>query len=439
MNFKEIITKILILVIIGLVSFFFYWKSVNYIQINKLYPWNPTWLNYQIFQKYAPSNCFSIDDNYISINRFNNYLYVNTAFTKYCNFTQAYLWFTVSDANSVYIENPNNLTLNRTGNLSEQSRFGYVINSKDMELYRHYPFEFYFKLNHDFYNFYGFYAEGAKISQVEFVFDNSLRGYKCDDQTCFTVIEGKIKKEEPIWRGIGKTYRFEDSGNFLIRFGPKSSKWDFIIKLFDTLILGLIVIIIYEIIDLTILKNIHFKKNQPENTKKFINLKNFLVSRKMKKQEDIFIKKVVEFLMVLENNYPNIVRISKLKKEFDNDYGRIVSYLHGERDTRKQLITGNNEGWRINNWNLDEVQALISRSVSEDIIKNQTKFNKIIAITGIMVALIQIFRFAGIDYQEIATKTHTWWQLIFLVTVGIFIPILAGLLTKELVDTYTKK
>lgn len=441
MSVKETIMKIVIIVIIGLISFFFYWKAVNYIQINKLYPWNPVWLHYEIFQKYAPSNCFVIDDNYLTFNRFDSYLYVGTAFTKYCNFTQAHLWFTVSDADSVYIENPANLTINRTGNLSQKYRLGYIINSKDMELYQRYPFELYFKLNNNFYNFYGFNAEGAKISQIEFIFDNSLNGYKCDDQDCFTVINGKekVKKEDPIWRGFGKTYRFEDSGQFLIRFGPKSSKWDFVIKLFDTLILGLIAITIYEVINLTILKNINFKNNQQKTTKKFINFKNFLTLIKMKKQENIFIKKVVEFLMVLENAYPEIVSISKLKKDFGKDYERIVKYVHDERDTAKQLITGNKNGWRINNWKLDEVQKLISRSVHEDVVKEQSRFNKIIAITAIMVGLMGLFKFVGVDYREIANKTHNWPQLTFLITVGIFVTIFAGLLTKELIEVYIKK
>ncbi len=159
----------------------------------------------------------------------------------------------------------------------------------------------------------------------------------------------------------------------------------------------------------------------------------------MKKQEGIFIKKIVEFLMVLENNYPNLVSIPKLKREFGKDYERIVKYVHDERDTTKQLITGNKNGWRINNWKLDEVQKLISRSVHEDVVKEQTRFNKIIAITAIIVGLMGLFKFVGLDYREIANNTHNWQQLTFLITVGIFVVIFAGLLTKELINVYIKK
>ena len=159
----------------------------------------------------------------------------------------------------------------------------------------------------------------------------------------------------------------------------------------------------------------------------------------MKKQESYFIEKVARFLTILENNYPDIISISRLKKEFGKDYERIIKYLHGERELKKQLITGNKDGWRINNWNLEEVQKLISRSINENILKEQNKFNRAIALTGLIIALIQIFGFVAVDYQKIAEQTHYLYQLIFLITVGVFITISAGLLTKELFDLYLKK
>lgn len=115
-----------------------------------------------------------------------------------------------------------------------------------------------------------------------------------------------------------------------------------------------------------------------------------------------FIKKIVDFLILLENEYPNHVDKEILQNKFDTDYARIVEYLTRIGKDGRQLIIQNNEktGWRLNNWYTMEIQEIIGRSINEDLLreqsvlwKKQNYFNLVIAVTGGIVSLLMLFDF----------------------------------------------
>ncbi len=117
------------------------------------------------------------------------------------------------------------------------------------------------------------------------------------------------------------------------------------------------------------------------------------------KKSPIFIKEVVRFLMILENNYGNLIPKEALKQEFGENYERITTYLHDERESEDTLIIGNEKGWRINNRNFDKIQELISRSISEDAVysqklsaEKQSEFNRYLLLATISLALIGFYQ-----------------------------------------------
>ncbi len=96
-------------------------------------------------------------------------------------------------------------------------------------------------------------------------------------------------------------------------------------------------------------------------------------------KKEPFIRIVTRFLKKLENRFGEPVSVQELKKEFREDYGRVVKYLHGHRRSVYQLITGKtNVNWQINNDDraLDRVQDIISRQVNEEILKRQSGLQK---------------------------------------------------------------
>ena len=92
---------------------------------------------------------------------------------------------------------------------------------------------------------------------------------------------------------------------------------------------------------------------------------------------DIFIKKVAKFLMDPENVYPEKIEIEKLKGKFGEDYDRIVNYLESGKSETDSLIGGDDNGWRISNWNIERVQKFISRVIQEDSILEQVQLQRI--------------------------------------------------------------
>jgi len=115
-----------------------------------------------------------------------------------------------------------------------------------------------------------------------------------------------------------------------------------------------------------------------------------------------FIKKIIDFLVLLENEYPNHVDKEILQNKFGTDYARIVEYLTRRGKDEENLIMENNEktGWRLNNYYTEKTQEIISRSINEDLLREQTQlwdkqnyFNLVIAVTGSVVSLLMLFDF----------------------------------------------
>ncbi|MBW2989300.1 hypothetical protein KY358_03200 [Candidatus Woesearchaeota archaeon] len=155
------------------------------------------------------------------------------------------------------------------------------------------------------------------------------------------------------------------------------------------------------------------------------------------KKSKIFIKEVVRFLMILENNYGSLVSIDILKKEF-KDYNRIISYLYTDREKEDELIGGNGKGWKIHAWNLDKIQELISRSVNEDLvyeqkecIKKQKRFNRLIALTGSIIAFVTLWNF----FEEFLNKDFSV-ELIAFILIVILVIFLFFMLAKESFGIY---
>ena len=246
--------KVIILVIFGIILFAGYWRFTDYIQENKIYPLGEDWFYYDIFQGYAPNECFHIEPNYLVFDNKRGVFSVYTNFRKKCDFTYSITWLSVSDMDYYQIDNEKNLTISKFRNMSKPDRLRIIINSSDMELNEYYTMRFYFKLKKDFYNYFSLTASDSTIEQFRISYRNDLKGYLCEPN-CFDILEGNVSREESVWRGISKTFRFGNENYILITSSPKSKYWFFWQKIADTIILGIIVIILYEMFNILILRN----------------------------------------------------------------------------------------------------------------------------------------------------------------------------------------
>ncbi|MBI4453090.1 hypothetical protein HY636_00430 [Candidatus Woesearchaeota archaeon] len=257
--------KVLFLLFIAAIFFIIYWTATNQITTKKLYPWSPTWFRFDVAQLYAPKECFVIYLRSLHLDLENNILTTQIGFEKKCDFDHVPISFAVSNIKCVTIANEKNLTMNI--NMLNNSTYDMkiLINSSNMELGNYYPVDINFYLVEGFYNFFDFFARGTYIELMRINFDTSFgfNGLSCDGEECLTVIEGDIKKEEPIWRGFSKKIRFEKNNErILIRFSPKSQFWVASLKILEIFILGISAVLIYEIFNLLFIKDIIEEKEK---------------------------------------------------------------------------------------------------------------------------------------------------------------------------------
>jgi len=258
---KEKLIKIIALLLFAFIFFIIYLSATNYLQKEKIYHKSKDWFYYSLYQGYAPQECFVIEPNYLVFNNEKDFFEVDTGFERRCNFSYSITWFNVESMDNYFIDNPKNLTIHEFRNISEPNRLRIIVNSSDMEPYEFYPIRIYFMLNESFFNYYDLHADGSNIEQFRLDYDNSIKGLESDESS-FAVLEGNLKKELPIWRGLSKRFYFEGKGRILIRFSPKSKFWALFQKFLDTFILGFTVIFLYEIFNIAIIQSLRIRKKR---------------------------------------------------------------------------------------------------------------------------------------------------------------------------------
>ncbi len=221
----------------------------NYIQDKRIYPLSPTQFDYSISQGYASPECFDIRPNYLFFYNKWGIFEISTHFEKKCNFTHSKIFIHVTDMKYYWIqENKKNLTMNISRIPDNPNNIRIIVNSSDME--ENYPYRIVlrFKLKENFYNIFRFRAEGTSIEQLRFYYKGGINGYIWE-QGSFNVLKGEPKEpEESFFRDRNKKIRFDEENEIHIKSSPISKFWFFMQKIADALILGILVVFIYELL-----------------------------------------------------------------------------------------------------------------------------------------------------------------------------------------------
>lgn len=226
----------------SVIIFIVYWNISTKIESEYLYPSLAHTLNMEIFQKYAPTECFYIFPVDFIIDSKNKKAKINMFFEKRCNFTYSLTWVTITNTTQFHYWNRDNLKID---NISREGhRMLLRINSSSMESGESYYFSAIADIEEADYHYYNFDAQGTNIYSINFDIDNSLlKGFKVDESS-FYVQKGKVT-DIPLFRGFNKQYSVEDSPVEL-RFSPQSKWWNFWLKFFDAFATGFILILLYE-------------------------------------------------------------------------------------------------------------------------------------------------------------------------------------------------
>lgn len=138
--------------------------------------------------------------------------------------------------------------------------------------------------------------------------------------------------------------------------------------------------------------------------------------KKIKNKKEPFIRIVTRFLKKLENRFGEPVGVQELKKEFRDDYERVIKYLHSHRRSDYKLITGTaGVNWQIHNDDraLDRVQDIISRQVNEEILKRQSGLQKEqISLNFMLVTITLVLGLAVLlDVVDSSYRKYVIWLI----------------------------
>lgn len=253
--------KGILLTLIAFLVFIIYFYTSEKVE-NRLYPKSITDEFYLNLHKYSDNeNCFlHFSSSLIILDFENKQLRTSNSFIKKCNFKIAEIFIyppqnlelqdlKIKSANNPNEDIKNKLYINTTyPRYNNKNGVQIVINGSDMKAEEIYDIKTVFKIKNSLYNRFRILGGGGiKLDKIWFYYDNSLLGYTCGEG-CFSVVTAKekIKEDSPIRADNYKAYEFENADNIFITFNPKLKKYLFLQKLLDTIVLGLIVILLYE-------------------------------------------------------------------------------------------------------------------------------------------------------------------------------------------------
>jgi len=242
-----------------------YLYFTNLVETKALYPHSTEWFSFNLWGYSDNQSCIRIHPIYIGYYNdvsqikgisTENMIELEIYLDRRCEFSEARIM--VSATNLIFPitikDNLNLSNVNRTDN-----------NSFDINLIYNKTFErsfeeftLYIPVDNNFFNYYRFVGgDGINFNLIDFEFEtNIFSGYYAEEAS-FSLIDSVASKESPIYRGKVKRYEFNNTSNILLRFSPKSKPAFLFQKILDSLILGLIVVILYDL-----LKEITERRNE---------------------------------------------------------------------------------------------------------------------------------------------------------------------------------
>ncbi len=278
---------IMVLLLIG------YLYLTNFIETKKIYPQENEWFSFGMWDYTDNSSCVEFGNASLSYyndisessynfnqGQYNNLFYVYIPIRKICDFNELWIKFTVTNISfTPKIIDSKSKNISTIEFFDKNDSFRVFIKNKSWDFYE---LKILIPIKNKFYNYYRIF-DGNKLGFETFSFTfkkNIFNGYLADESS-FNVIDGKVISDRPIFSNSYKWFKLEGDYS-LIRFNPKSKPWFLIQKILDTLILGLISVIIYELPWIKILifyKKIYKSFKQQIHVNKISNtvtIKNFL-------------------------------------------------------------------------------------------------------------------------------------------------------------------
>jgi len=231
---------------------------VNHIETKKIYPEEKEWFDLNIWTHSTNNSCIDLGESNIYYfndpNRIHytgawntdNLVLLDLNLRKKCDFGKLKISISAKDlVFPIYpVENNNTFQLN----ITNVNKFDLLLedNESDRWFYR---IELILPIDNNFFNYHRFSSSKIPLNVITFHYRNGLlnKGYYANENS-FTVFDQAVYSERPVKNDKYKRYDFDNESSVLISFNPKSKRWFLFQKMLDAIILGLIVIGIYELL-----------------------------------------------------------------------------------------------------------------------------------------------------------------------------------------------
>ncbi len=301
--------RAVILFLVMIFLLFGYLYLINIVETKKIYPQEKEWFTFSMLDYTDNSNCTEFYKARLTYcndasqceyrfthGRYGNLMYAYIPIRKICDFNELSVTIIATNISfSPAVIDDENLNLTIVKYLGNDS-YKVIIKNGSWDLYE---LKILIPIKENFFNYYRI-IDGNRLGfeTVSFSYKNSIFNGYLADESSFNVIEGNVVEERPIFSNTYKWFKF-DSESTLIRFNPKSKPWFLFQKILDTLLLGIIAVMIYEI---DWLKLLQFLKKVYKSTLQELSMKHIV-----KIEKEITHITIKDFL---KDNSPNLVALS---------------------------------------------------------------------------------------------------------------------------------
>ncbi len=246
------------LIILILLSLGYLWGS-NKIESEKLYPREYNEFSLSFKRSDNSRECLEVSPISVYYFEDSSYLRLDTHLEKKCEFEGINLFLFLP--NGSYSKGTSEIDNEISPNCFDaeindtMNPIRITVNGTTMKNDTPCPFIFKVDMVNKFYSDFDIHS-GSHVRSFEYVFNNDIwDGYVCEN--CLSVIVGREHIKRYIPRGDNNIeYEFNESvtRDALLIFNPKMKKYVFIQKILDSVILGLIVVLFFEIISFIVKK-----------------------------------------------------------------------------------------------------------------------------------------------------------------------------------------
>jgi len=238
----------LILAIFLLISFYLY--ASNKIQSEYLFPWEANSFQTSVNLRGASDGCFVIHPAYFSFDSENYRLTVSTFVDKICESRDTELQFVIHGLDS-YREVRPEAYIKSYMDEDNPHDIIFELGTSNMKVGDGQTIRIFADVKYNFFNSFDFDAPSAGVGYVQIFFDSGIRGYFCETD-CITVVGDYEYEEGALWRGNNKEFHFKNVMHVSLQASPKSKLWFFVQLMLDALVLGLVVVLLFEFLSIIV-------------------------------------------------------------------------------------------------------------------------------------------------------------------------------------------